>query len=64
MTVAIVKTKFANDLGCFDPNDVDDDGEEMEGDIRLMTQQRNHKTQTVNCAYANATRTNAMFGNV
>ena len=62
MTVAIVKTKFASQIGLFDAEDDDEDAEEMEDDVRAMTRQRNHKTQTVNRAYAN--QTGAAFGNV
>ncbi|OQN95085.1 hypothetical protein B0A48_18821 [Cryoendolithus antarcticus] len=40
----------------------DQDAEEIEEDIRIMTRQRNHKTQTVNRAYVN--QTGASFGNV
>jgi len=49
MTVAI-KTKFASQIGLFDAEDDDEDAEEMEDDVRAMTRQRNHKTQTVNRA--------------
>ncbi|HEY0934969.1 MAG TPA: DEAD/DEAH box helicase, partial [Trebonia sp.] len=64
MTVNIVKTKFAADVGCFEVDDRadDEDAEEIEADIRAMTQQRNHSTRTVNRAYAN--QHNANFGNV
>lgn len=62
MTVAIVKTKFASHINAFEANGDDEDAEEMEEDIRAMTKQRNHKTQTVNRAYAN--HTGASFGNV
>jgi superfamily II DNA helicase RecQ len=62
MTVAIVKTKFASHIGYFEEDKEDEDAEEMEVDIRAMTKQRNHKTQTVNRAYAN--QTGATFGNV
>ncbi|KAK0773172.1 hypothetical protein LTR75_017205 [Friedmanniomyces endolithicus] len=62
MTVAIVKTKFASHISCFEPEDHDEDAEEMDDTIRAMTKQRNHKTQTVNRAYAN--QTGASFGNV
>jgi hypothetical protein len=62
MTVAIVKTKFAGHINYFEANEDDEDAEEMEADIRIMTKQRNHKTQTVNRAYAN--QTGASFGNV
>jgi superfamily II DNA or RNA helicase len=64
MTVNIVKTKFAADIGCFEVDDVadDEDAEEIEADIRVMTKQRNHSTRTVNRAYAN--QYNANFGNV
>ncbi|KAJ9654637.1 hypothetical protein H2201_008965 [Coniosporium apollinis] len=62
MTVAIVKTKFASELSCFDPDLADEDAEEIDEDIRIMTKQRNHTTRTVNRAYAN--QNNANFGNV
>lgn len=62
MTVAIVKTKFASHINAFEANDDDEDAEEMEEDIRAMTKQRNHKTRTVNRAYAN--QTGASFGNI
>ena len=62
MTAAIVKTKFASDVGCFEVASDDEDGEEMEDDIRLLTKQRNHKTRTVNRAYAN--QTGATFDNI
>ena len=64
MTVNIVKTKFAADVGCFEVDDGanDEDAEEIEADIRIMTKQRNHSTRTVNRAYAN--QHNANFGNV
>lgn len=62
MTVAIVKTKFAKDVACFEAESDDSDGEEVDHDIRLLTKQRNHTTRTVNRAYAN--QTGATFGNV
>ena len=62
MTVAIVKTKFAAYIGCFEIDPDDEDAEEMEDDIRILTKMRNHKTRTVNRAYAN--QTGANFGNV
>jgi superfamily II DNA or RNA helicase len=64
ITVNIVKTKFATDVGCFEVDDGadDEDAEEIEADIRVMTKQRNHSTRTVNRAYAN--QYNANFGNV
>lgn len=64
MTVSIVKTKFKADVGCFEMDSADDDvdGEEIGADIRIMTQQRNHSTRTVNRAYAN--QQNASFGSV
>jgi hypothetical protein len=64
ITVNIVKTKFAADVGCFEVDDLanDEDAEEIEADIRVMTKQRNHSTRTVNRAYAN--QHNANFGNV
>ncbi|KAK4902397.1 hypothetical protein LTR49_027085 [Elasticomyces elasticus] len=64
ITVAIVKTKFAADVLCFDLEHCDEDGEEIEADIKIMTEQRNHKTRTVNRAYANNTPSSATFANV
>ena len=62
ITVAIVKTKFASQIECFDPDDGDEDAEEMDPIIRSMTDQRNHKTRTVNRAYAN--QAGAVFSNL
>lgn len=64
MTVNIVKTKFAADTGCFETDTMidDEDAEEIEVDIQVMTKQRNHSTRTVNHAYAS--QQNANFGNV
>ncbi|KAI7184618.1 hypothetical protein KC316_g7665 [Hortaea werneckii] len=62
MTVAIVKTKFASRINAFEANDDDEDAEEIDEDVRAMTKQRNHKTRTVNRAYAN--QIVASFGNV
>ena len=62
ITVAIVKTKFASQIECFDPDDGDEDVEEMDPMIRSMTDQRNHKTRTVNRAYAN--QAGAVFSNL
>jgi superfamily II DNA helicase RecQ len=62
ITVAIVKTKFASRIECFEPDDGDDDAEEMDLNVRSMTNQRNHKTRTVNRAYAN--QTGAVFSNL
>ena len=62
MTVAIVKTKFASQIGCFEADEDDEDAEEMDADIRAMTRQRNHKTTTVNRAYAN--QAGSSFANV
>jgi superfamily II DNA helicase RecQ len=62
MTVAIVKTKFASDIGCFEMDPDDEDAEELEPDIQVLTKQRNHKTRTVNRAYAN--QPGPTFGNV
>jgi hypothetical protein len=55
MTVSIVKTKFAADIGCFEANNLvdDEDAKEIAADIWVMTQQRNHSTWTVNWAYTN-----------
>jgi hypothetical protein len=55
MTVSIVKTKFAADIGCFEVDELadDEDAKEITADIRVMTKQWNHSTQTVNRAYAN-----------
>jgi hypothetical protein len=55
ISVAIVKTKFASQIECFNPDEGDEDVEEMDVTIRGMTEQRNHKTRTVNRAYANQT---------
>jgi len=62
ITVAIVKTKFASEIAYFEANDDDEDAEEMDEAIRTMTRQRNHKTQTVNRAYAN--QTGSVFSNL
>lgn len=62
ITVAIVKTKFASQIACFETNDDDEDDEEMDEAVRTMTRQRNHKTQTVNRAYAN--QTGSVFSNL
>lgn len=62
MTVAIVKTKFASHINAFEANEDDEEAEEIDEDVRAMTKQRNHKTRTVNRAYAN--QTGAAFGNV
>lgn len=64
MTVSIVKTKFKADIGCFELDGADDDvdSEELEADIRIMTQQRNHSTRTANRAYAN--QQSSSFGSV
>jgi superfamily II DNA helicase RecQ len=62
MTVAIVKTKFAAHIECFEIDPEDEDGEETEKDIRILTRMRNHKVRTANRAYAN--QTGATFGNV
>jgi superfamily II DNA helicase RecQ len=63
MTVAIVKTKFAANVACFDVDEVgEEDAEEIEDDIKAMTKQRNHTSRTVNRAYVN--QNDASFGNV
>ncbi|KAK0246689.1 hypothetical protein LTS09_018171 [Friedmanniomyces endolithicus] len=62
--VAIVKTKFASHAICFDPDDFNGDGEEIEADIKVMTEQRNHKIWTVNRANANQALSNSTFANV
>ncbi|PVH68494.1 hypothetical protein DL98DRAFT_630600 [Cadophora sp. DSE1049] len=64
MTVSIVKTKFAADIGCFEVNHMADneDVKKIEAAIWVMTKQRNQSTWTVNCAYAN--QHNANFGNI
>jgi len=62
ITVAIVKTKFASQIECFDPDEGDEDAEEIDSTIRSMTDQRNHKTRTVNRAYAN--QAGAVFANL
>nr|XP_023922639.1 uncharacterized protein LOC112034089 [Quercus suber]POE97743.1 atp-dependent dna helicase tlh1 [Quercus suber] len=53
MTVAIVKTKFAAYLPYFEVDPADEDAEETEESIRILTRQRNHSTRTANRAYAN-----------
>lgn len=58
----MVKTKFASQVECFDADDNDDDAEEMDEVIRIMTKQCNHKTQTASRAYAN--QTGASFSNL
>lgn len=40
MMVAIVKTKFATNISCFDPDLADKDAEEMDEDIRVIARQR------------------------
>jgi hypothetical protein len=60
--VAIVKTKFASRIECFDPDNGDEDVEEMDPIIRSITNQRNHKTRTVNRAYTN--QAGAVFSNL
>jgi hypothetical protein len=60
--VAIVKTKFASQTECFDPDNSDDDIEEMDPIIRSITNQRNYKTRIVNRAYAN--QVGAIFSNL
>jgi superfamily II DNA helicase RecQ len=62
MTVAIVKTKFASQIGVFEVDADDEDAEEIEQDIRILTKMRNHKVRTANRAYAN--QNGANFGNV
>jgi len=64
ITVAIVKTKFAGDIGCFEMDDADEDGEEIAPDVRTMTEQRNHRTRTVNRAYANQAPSSSTFANL
>lgn len=61
-TVAIVKIKFASHISCFEATEGDEDAEKLDDTIKVMTKQRNHKTQTVNRVYAN--QTGASFGNV
>lgn len=62
MTVVIVKTKFASNIDAFEANEDNEEAEAMDEDIRIMTKQRNHKTRTVNRAYAN--QIGASFGGV
>ena len=62
MTVVIVKTKFASQIGVFEIDANDEDTEELEQDIRILTKMRNHKTRTANRVYAN--QSGANFGNV
>ena len=61
MTGAIVKTKFASNIGVFEVDADNKDAEELEQDIRILTKMRNHKIRTANRAYAN--QTGANFGN-
>ena len=62
ITVAIVKTNFAGQIECFEADEGDEDAEEIDATIRSMTEQRNHKTRTVNRAYAN--QVGAVFANL
>jgi hypothetical protein len=62
ITVAIVKTKFASQIKCFDPDEGNKDVEEIDSTIQSMTNQHNHKTQTVNRAYTN--QAGAVFANL
>ena len=62
ISIAIVKTKFASQIECFDANEGDEDVEEIDATIRSMTEQRNHKTHTVNRAHAN--QIGAVFSNL
>lgn len=62
ITVAIIKTKFASQIAYFEANDDNEDAEEMDEAVRTITRQRNHKTQTVNRAYAN--QTGSVFSNL
>lgn len=62
ISVAIVKTKFAGYIDHFDPDEGDEDAEETAPIVRIMTDQRNHKTRTVNRAYAN--QAGAAFSNL
>ena len=62
ISVAIVKTKFASQIECFDANEGDEDVKEIDVTIRSITEQRNHKTRTVNRAYAN--QIGAVFSNL
>lgn len=62
MSVIIVKTKFADDLACFEVDEGADDesDEEFGADIRVITKQWNHSTRAANRAYAN--QLNPNFG--
>ncbi|KAK0859657.1 hypothetical protein LTR87_017543 [Friedmanniomyces endolithicus] len=62
--VAIVKTKFASAAICFDPEDFSGDGEEIEVDNKVMTEQRNQKIWMVNRANANQASSSSTFANV
>jgi hypothetical protein len=64
MTVSIVKTKFTANIKYFEVDDAanNEDTEEIEANIQVMTQQRNHSMRTVNRAYTN--QHNASFSNV
>jgi hypothetical protein len=44
ITVAIIKTKFASQIACFEANNNDEDAEEMDEVVRTITRQRNYKT--------------------
>ncbi len=55
ITVNIIKTKFIADIKYFKVNNGanDEDAEEIEANIRVMTKQRNYSTRTVNRVYTN-----------
>ena len=53
MIVAIVKTKFVSEISYFKADPDDEDREEIEEDIRILTKIRNYKVRTANRAYTN-----------
>jgi len=61
ITVAVVNTRFAGDAICFDLEDRDGHEDEIEADIEAVTEQRNHRTRTVNRAYSNQALSSSTF---
>jgi hypothetical protein len=47
MTVAIVKTEFASQIASFEAADDDEDADEEDEAVRIVTKQPNHKAQIV-----------------
>ncbi len=62
--MAIMKTKFAGDIGYFETDEADEGSEEIAPDVRTMTKQRNHRTRTVIRAYANRAPWSTMLANL